>query len=157
MGAEGASADAERASADVAALRATAARLHSAALHLLRRVRREDPAMGLPPARASALSVLVFGGARSLGELAAAEQVRPPTMSRIVAGLAAAGLVTREPDPHDRRTARLVASPRGREILEAGRDRRVRLLEELVGRLEPEECALLEEAAALMERLAAEA
>jgi len=82
--------------------------------------------------------------------------VRPPTMSRIVAGLEVAGLVTREPDPHDRRTARLVASPRGREILERGRDRRVRLLEELLTRLEPAERALLGEAAGLLERLAVE-
>ena len=61
--------------------------LHSAAIHLLRRVRKQDAATGEGPARLSALSVLVFGGPMTLGQLAAAEQVKPPTMSRIVTGL----------------------------------------------------------------------
>ena len=82
---------------------AVADRLHSAAIHLLRRVRKEDDASGLTAPRLSALSVLVFGGPKTIGELAAAEQVRPPTMSVIVADLARAGLVTREPDPDDGR------------------------------------------------------
>ena len=68
-------------------------RLHSTAIHLLRRVRKQDVASGEGPARLSALSVLVFGGAKTLGELAAAEQVKPPTMSRIIAGLARSKLV----------------------------------------------------------------
>src|SRR5258707_14604829 len=71
-------------------------RLHSAAIHLLRRLRGGDPESGVGPAQLSALSVLVFGGPRSLGELADAEQVRPPTMSRIVAGLGRGGLVGRQ-------------------------------------------------------------
>ncbi len=65
---------------------AVADRLHSAAIHLLRRVRKQDAATGEGPARLSALSVLVFGGPMTLGQLAAAEQVKPPTMSRIVPG-----------------------------------------------------------------------
>ena len=73
----------------------TADRLHSASIHLLRRLRVRDRESGVGPAQLSALSVLVFGGPRSLGELADAEQVRPPTMSRIVAGLERAGLVKR--------------------------------------------------------------
>ncbi len=84
-------------------------RLHSAAIHLLRRVRVRDRESGIGPAQLSALSVLVFGGPRSLGELADAEQVRPPTMSRIVTGLER-------------------ASAKGRKILEAGRQRRVESL-----------------------------
>src|SRR5256885_16104382 len=70
----------------------TADRLHSAAIHLLRRLRVRDRESGVGPAQLSALSVLVFGGPRSLGELADAEQVRPPTMSRIVAGRERGGL-----------------------------------------------------------------
>ena len=73
--------------------------LHSAAIHLLRRVRKQDVATGEGPARLSALSVLVFGGPKALGELAAAEQVKPPTMSRMVAGLARSRLVTISADP----------------------------------------------------------
>src|SRR5207302_8431945 len=77
--------------------------LHSAAIHLLRRVRKQDIASGEGPARLSALSVLVFGGPKTLGELAAAEQVKPPTMSRIVTGLARSRLVKVTADPEDGR------------------------------------------------------
>ncbi|HEX5758153.1 MAG TPA: MarR family transcriptional regulator [Thermoanaerobaculia bacterium] len=82
-----------------------ALRLHAAAIHLLRRLRQEDRALGISPARASALSVLGFGGPRTLGELAAAEQVTAPPMSRLVAALEREGLVAREPDPRDGRAA----------------------------------------------------
>jgi len=102
-------------------------RLHSAAIHLLRRVRVRDRESGIGPAQLSALSVLVFGGPRSLGELADAEQVRPPTMSRIVAGLERSGLVRRHAT-EDGRRVRLEASAKGRKILEAGRQRRVESL-----------------------------
>src|SRR5882762_8098770 len=105
----------------------TADRLHSAAIHLLRRLRIPDRECGGGPAQLSALSVLVFGGPRSLGELADAEQVRPPTMSRIVAGLERAGLVRRHAT-EDGRRVRLEASAKGRKILEAGRQRRVESL-----------------------------
>src|SRR5437660_11754341 len=81
----------------------TADRLHSAAIHLLRRLRIRDRESGVGPAQLSALSVLVFGGPKSLAELAAAEQVAPPTMSRIVSGLARAKLVLRKTDRDDRR------------------------------------------------------
>ena len=60
-----------------------AARIHAAALHLLRRLAQEDRATGVSPARLSALSVLVFGGPRTIGALAAAEGVTPPTMTRV--------------------------------------------------------------------------
>src|SRR5437588_14468 len=102
-------------------------KLHSAVLHLLRRLRVRDRESGIGPAQLSALSVLVFGGPRSLGELADAEQVRPPTMSRIVAGLERAGLIRRHAT-EDGRRVRLEASAKGRKILEAGRQRRVESL-----------------------------
>ena len=103
----------------------TARRLHSAAIHLLRALRRQDAASGVGPARLSALSVLVFGGPATLGALADAEQVRPPTMSRIVAGLEEDGLVRREPDEQDGRRAHIHATAAGRKLLERARDRRV--------------------------------
>src|ERR671933_1067936 len=87
----------ESANDPAASIVATADRLHSAAIHLLRRVRRQDDASGLTAPRLSALSVIVFGGPLTLGALAAAEQVRPPTMTRIVQALEEAGLVVREP------------------------------------------------------------
>src|SRR5437660_10964296 len=104
-----------------------AERLHSAAIHLLRRLRVTDRASGIGPAQLSALSVLVFGGPKALGELADAEQVRPPTMSRIVSGLARAGLVKREAT-EDGRRVRLVATAKGAKILWEGRKRRVESL-----------------------------
>src|SRR5262245_35779342 len=91
-------------------------RLHSAAIHLLRRVRREDTASGLPAPQLSALSVLVFRGALTLGALADAEQVRPPTMTRVVAALSAAGLVEREVKADDRRVALIRATARGQAV-----------------------------------------
>jgi DNA-binding MarR family transcriptional regulator len=106
----------------------TADRLHSAAIHLLRRLRVRDRESGVGPAQLSALSVLVLGGGPcSLGELAEAEQVRPPTMSRIVAGLVRAGLVRRE-KTEDGRRVRLAATAKGTRILQAGRLRRVESL-----------------------------
>lgn len=99
-------------------------RLHSAAIHLLRRLRVRDLASGVGPAQLSALSVLVFGGPRSLGELAEAEQVRPPTMSRIVAGLERDGLVRRHVT-EDKRRVRLEATSKGTKMLWEGRRRRV--------------------------------
>ncbi|HXC86662.1 MAG TPA: MarR family transcriptional regulator [Candidatus Cybelea sp.] len=101
--------------------------LHSAAIHLLRRLRVRDRESGIGPAQLSALSVLVFGGARSLGELADAEQVRPPTMSRIVAGLQRSRLVRRHAT-EDGRRVRLEATPKGVSLMWEGRKRRVESL-----------------------------
>jgi DNA-binding MarR family transcriptional regulator len=101
--------------------------LHSAAIHLLRTVRARDQSTGIGPAQLSALSVLVFAGPRSLKELAETEQVRPPTMSRIVTGLVRAGLVRRKATD-DKRRLRLEATAKGTKILQEGRRRRVELL-----------------------------
>ncbi len=127
----------------------TADKLHSAAIHLLRRLRVRDRESGVGPAQLSALSVLVFGGPRSLGELANAEQVRPPTMSRIVAGLVSAGLVRRRAT-EDGRRVRLEASAKGRKILQEGRKRRVKSLAKALSSLTQAE---LEKLSALTELL----
>jgi len=131
-------------------------RFHSAAIHALRHVRREDPATGVPPAQLSALSVLVFGGPRTLGELAAAEQVRPPTMTRIVQGLESAGLVRRVRDADDGRVHRLHPTAKGRRVMQRGRERRVENLATLLGRLPPDEVLRVGEAAELVERALAQ-
>lgn len=102
--------------------------LHSAAIHLLRQLRKEDAATGLSAPRLSALSVVVFGGPISLGGLARAEQVRPPTMTRIVTALESDGLVIRKGDLSDRRLTFVEATARGKKILAAGRARRVERL-----------------------------
>lgn len=106
-------------------LSALADRLHSAAIHLLRRVRRDDPESGLSSSRLSALSVVVFAGPLTLGELARAEQVSSPTITGLVAGLEGAGLVKRERDPDDRRIYRVRATAAGRRLLSSARQRRV--------------------------------
>ena len=96
---------------------AVADALHSAAIHLLRRVRQEDDEAGVGPARLSALSVLVFGGPQRLTDLARAEQVRPPTMTKVVGALESAGFVRRVADPADARVSRVEATARGRKLL----------------------------------------
>jgi DNA-binding MarR family transcriptional regulator len=121
--------------------------LHSTAIHLLRKVRAQDRSAGIGPAQLSALSVLVFGGPRSLKELAEAEQVRPPTMSRIVVGLEGAQLVRRK-TTDDKRRMLLTATARGAKILQQGRRRRVQMLVRALRKFSDDE---LDEAAAAAE------
>jgi DNA-binding MarR family transcriptional regulator len=128
-------------------------RLHSAAIHLLRALRREDAKLGVGPAKLSALSVLVFGGSRSIGALARAEQVRLPTMSRLVAALERDGLATRTPDPADGRASRVHPTARGRSVLRRGRARRVTTLTRRIDDLPEADRALLARAAGLIEGL----
>jgi DNA-binding MarR family transcriptional regulator len=100
-------------------------RIHAAAIRLLRYVRREDIASGISAPQLSALSVLVFQGAQTMSDLAATEQVRLPTMSKLVADLERRGLVARRADPTDRRVWRISASRKGKALLEEGRRRRL--------------------------------
>src|ERR671919_2795330 len=88
-------------------------RLHSAAIHLLRRLRVEDEALGISAPRLSVLSVLVFAGPKRIGELARIEQVEPPTMTKLVDGLVRDGLAIREADADDARAVRVRATPVG--------------------------------------------
>jgi len=129
--------------------------LHSAAIHLLRGVRQEDARTGVGPARLSALSVLVFAGPMRLTELALLEQVKPPTMTKVVAGLEAAGLVERRADPEDARAVRLAATPRGTRLLQQGRRRRIKRLTGALETLTANELDVLAQAAALIERVSA--
>lgn len=128
-------------------------RLHSAAIHLLRRLRREDARIGLSGPRLSALSVVVFAGPLTLGELAAAEQVRPPTMTRLVRALEARQLVTREPDERDGRVVRLRATAKGRTLMAEGRAQRVRALAETLRRADDREAAALQLAVSALEQI----
>jgi len=132
---------------------AIADQLHSAAIHLLRRLRKQDAATGEGPARLSALSVLVFGGPRTLGELAAAEQVKPPTMSRMVAGLARSRLVVITADPHDARRMRIRATAKGKSILHQGRKRRVAELASQLARRSPQELAAVRQGVEILRRV----
>ena len=130
--------------------------LHSAAIHLLRQLRKEDDASGLSAPRLSALSVVVFGGPVTLGQLARAEQVRPPTMTKLVTGLERDGLVERKPDANDGRLTRIVATAKGQKILFEGRARRVKSLTEAVDRLNQIELAQLDRGIQVFRKLIAE-
>ena len=128
-------------------------RLHSASIHLLRRLRKVDEASGLSAARLSALSVLVFGGPTTVGALARAEQVSAPTMSRLVTGLERDGFVVREADEGDARAVRVRATPKGRLVLVRGRERRVAELVDLLDGVSDEDLRALGNAAEVMERI----
>jgi DNA-binding MarR family transcriptional regulator len=129
-------------------------RLHSAAIHLLRRLRTADDASGLTAPKGSALSVLVFGGPATLSRLAQLEQVRPPTMTRLVAELERQGLVERRADPDDRRVTWIHPTEHARKILLEGRARRVARLENDLKQLRPAEFKRLAAALELLERVA---
>lgn len=128
-------------------------RLHSAAIHLLRRVRKQDTAMGEGPARLSALSVLVFGGPMSLGQLAAAEQVKPPTMTRVVTGLERHGLAERVPDPADARRLRIRATAKGVRLMQRGRRARIDYLARHLARLDQKDLDTLRRAVEILQRV----
>lgn len=136
-----------------AGIDALATRLHRAAIHLLRRLRKVDQTSGLSAPIASALSVLVFGGSKTLNELAEAEQVKPPTMSRLVAEMARRELATKTADTEDRRVVHVAASDLGRTLLKAARGRRLEVLKAELADLPARDLAALRDAAAILERL----
>ena len=129
--------------------------IHSEAIHLLRKLRREDADSGLNAPRLSALSVIVFAGPVTLGDLAAAEQVRPPTMTRIVDALEEQRLVTRSRNEADGRSTYITATTAGRKLLMLGRERRVRALAKQVAALAPADRAKLEDAAEILKQVIA--
>lgn len=133
----------------------TADRLHSVAIHLLRGLRRVDRETGLSGPRLSALSVIVFRAPITLTDLAAAEQVRVPTMSRLVRTLESAGLVRRRIDPADARAVLFRATPKGKRLLQAGRARRVESLEGALDRLPRGDREIIRRALDVLEPLAA--
>src|SRR5215468_3946511 len=123
--------------------------VHAASIRVLRIVRAEDALTRIGPAQLSALSVLVFLGPRTMGELAKVEQVKPPTMSRIVDGLVREGLAERTTG-HDRRSLRIAATGRGRALLLAARNRRVRALAKRIEHLSLTDLHMLKRAAVLL-------
>lgn len=108
---------------------------------------------GLTPPRLSALSVVVFAGPISLGDLAAAEQVKPPTMTRLVDALASAGLVRREAAPEDARRSIVAATEKGIRLLQQGRSRRIARLQARLQELTAEELQTLDQATLTLERV----
>ncbi len=132
--------------------REVANRLHSAAIHLLRRARRTDPLTGVSPAQLSALSVLM-SGPKTLGDLAAAEQVRPPTMSRLVSEMDRAGIARKVIDRDDARVIRVHATPKGLRALSRGRSMRIESIERLISQLDADELSNVERAVGTIEKV----
>lgn len=137
--------------------RTVADRLHSLAIHLLRFARADDTASGLSAARLSTLSVLVFGGSRTVTELAAAEQVAAPTMTRLLQGLERDGYVRRRRDGGDGRIVHVTVTAKGRRALHAGRRARVRRLERVTEQLSETEAAAVAGAITLLDAALANA
>lgn len=129
-------------------------RLHGATIRLLRSLRTVDARSGVSGPKLSALSVLVFGGPQSLKSLAEAEQVRPPTMTRLVAALEADGLVRKNVAAGDKRGVRIEATAKGRTVLKSGRNRRLDALATRFARLSAAERVALTRALPALERLA---
>jgi DNA-binding MarR family transcriptional regulator len=129
-----------------------AARLRLGVMRLSRRLRQHAPG-NISQSQLSVLATLVRGGAMPLGDLAAAERVQPPTITRIVDALASAGLVSRRQGTEDRRVVHVEATREGRALVEAVRRRRDTYLAQRLNALDADELALLARAAELLERL----
>jgi DNA-binding MarR family transcriptional regulator len=124
--------------------------VNSLSIHLVRWAKRVDDGLGVPPARLSALSVLVFGGDRTMRELADAEMVTMATISRVVDGLEETGLAERRPNPDDARSWIVRATPRGRRLMERGRQARVDRLVTLLELVPDDELPTVERALVLL-------
>lgn len=138
--------------ADTPATR-SANHLHSAAIHLLRRLRTVDQESGLSPERLSVLSIVTYAGPRTVSEVADLEQVSVPAVSRTVKGLEQDGLVRRERRKDDRRFVRVLATPKGRRLMERARARRLARLVEMLDGLDSDELVVLRSAAELLESI----
>lgn len=113
-----------------------------------------DAASHLPAPQLSALSVIVYAGPITLGALAAAEQVRPPTMTRLIAAMESAGLIVREADASDGRVVNIRATPAGKRVLEEGRDRRIAVIAEALDALPARDVGAIARALDAIEKVA---
>jgi DNA-binding MarR family transcriptional regulator len=127
-------------------------RLRMVVARLSRRLRQEANE-GATPSQLAALATIERHGPITLGDLAAHERVRPPTMTRIIAGLEETRLVRRDIDPSDRRVARVTITSEGSRLLTRSRTRKDAFLASLLERLEPDEHAAVERAVPVLERL----
>ena len=135
---------------------ATALRISVSRLARRLRVERLVPELAEPAlsdTQLAALATLERHGAMTPGELAEHEKVQPPSMTRVIAALADWELVTRSPDPTDRRQVILSVTSRGRELVQQARRRREAWLARRLAELTPQERAALLAAAPILEKL----
>lgn len=131
-----------------------AARLRLSVTRLARRLRQQAAAESeVSPSQLSTLASVDRLGPITLGDLAAVERVQPPTMTRIVAALDEAGLVSREVDQHDRRIARVQTTVAGRKFLERSRGRKEAYLAARIRTLDADDRAVLARAAVILEKI----
>src|SRR5438552_4211683 len=129
-----------------------AARLRLSATRLARRLRQESGA-GLSPTQQSALAVIANHGPLTLGALAEHERVAPPSITKVVSKLECDGLVTRTPDPADRRVCRVAISPAGSALLEESRRRKTAWLAARIDELDAESRRRLADALDVLDEL----
>lgn len=129
-----------------------AARLRLGVMRLARRLRQQAPA-GVTPSQLSVLATLSAKGPMTLGVLAEAERVRPPTMTRIIGALEAEDLVVREPDEDDRRRVNILLTDKGRKLVSTSRTRKTAYLATRIAALPAEDRAALDRASDVIERL----
>ncbi len=127
--------------------------LNSTAIHLIRRLRKQDSKLNVGPARFSALSVLVFGGPCTLSELARYEQVTSATMSRVVSGLEDNRLAKRKPSLDDARALRIEATKKGRQLMLRGQKARVMSLAKDLRQLNDKDLACLQQAVEVLKHI----
>ena len=139
---------------DMPADAALASELRTTVMRLARRLRAQRVDDTLTLSQLAALGTLVRHGALTPGELAAHERVQPPSMTRLIAKLEDAGLVTKKDHPTDRRQVLVEISPSGREMIEADRKRRDAWLAQRMRDLPREDLELLHRAAEVLTRLA---
>jgi DNA-binding MarR family transcriptional regulator len=129
-----------------------ASRLRLSATRLARRLRQESGA-GLSPSQQSALAVIANHGPLTLGALAEHERVAPPSITKVVSKLECDGLVTRSPDPADRRVCRVAISPEGAALLDESRRRKTAWLTARISELDPDRQRRLADALDVLDEL----
>lgn len=127
--------------------------LHSAAIHLLRALRKQDAAAGLSAPKLSVLSVLVFGGAASLKTLAATEQVSRPTMTKLIQELETDDMVKRQTSPDDKRNQLISITAKGKSVFAMARRKRLDALARQVADLSKAERQAIVKAIAPLRKL----
>lgn len=133
---------------------ALASELRTTVMRLARRLRSQRADTSLSLSQIAALGTLDRHGPLTPGELAAHERVQPPSMTRVVAALELAGMVTRTDHPTDRRQVLVAVSPEGRALLRDDRRRRDAWLAQRMRDLDPADLEVLRQAARVLDRLA---
>jgi len=123
-------------------------------MRLARRLRQmQDYSLDLNPNQLSAMAVLLNSGDQLMGELAALERVRPPSMTRVVNSLEARAYVALRPDPRDHRQCLVTLTDSGRQVLLANRRRRDEWLAVRIAGLDPAEREILRRAIRVLEKV----